>query len=186
MKTSDRWVPLDPNADTVALFAAGVIPAGARVVEIGCLRGDDALWLATGGCDVVGVDLSATAIAYASRMAKELRVRARFVAGDAIAALRAMRAASADVVLDRLLLSNLPRRAQAACAREVARVLAPGGVFVLRYGVHANVPPDARRETLPDAVRREFRPRRGTRAVRASMNRSGMAQEAVLAILEKR
>jgi SAM-dependent methyltransferase len=66
----DEELPLEPSAEVVALFAAGVIRPTDRVLDLGCFQGDDVVYLRTGGCDAIGIDASKTAISYADALAK--------------------------------------------------------------------------------------------------------------------
>lgn len=70
------WDSDEPDPALVATVKAGTIPAG-RALEIGCGTGTNALWLATQGFDVLGVDVSSLAID-----------RARATMGDSVSACR--------------------------------------------------------------------------------------------------
>jgi SAM-dependent methyltransferase len=54
----------------------GDLPAG-RALELGCAKGDDAVWLARKGWSVVAVDISATALSYAAANAERAGVKSR-------------------------------------------------------------------------------------------------------------
>ncbi len=55
-----------------------------RVLDIGCGTGDNALFLAAGGLDVTGIDVSRRAIATARAKADEQDLDVRFEVGDAL------------------------------------------------------------------------------------------------------
>jgi len=56
---------------------------GQRVLEIGCNRGQTALWLASRGAEIVGIDINSEAISYAREEAEKLsNVQAHFIEGD--------------------------------------------------------------------------------------------------------
>jgi tellurite methyltransferase len=59
-ETFDRNAPegLGPQAAGIAKLIAAQVPRGARVRDIGCGQGRDALPLARDGCDVLGVDIT--------------------------------------------------------------------------------------------------------------------------------
>lgn len=63
-------------------YAAALKPG--RSLDLGCSRGDDAIWLAHQGWDALGVDVSATAVEIAARRAAsaDLRERAHFEQHD--------------------------------------------------------------------------------------------------------
>lgn len=58
---------------------------GARVLEIGCGAGPISCFLAARGYDVLGLDVSATAIAMATQHAVDLGLSARFAVADVLA-----------------------------------------------------------------------------------------------------
>lgn len=106
-----------------------VVPE-ARVLDIACGAGGPALRLARGaGCELVGIDLNAQAIATASALAEEqgLGDRVRFACHDAAQSLPFPdQAFDAVVCVDAL--GGLPNRPRIVA--EWARVLKPGGRLV--------------------------------------------------------
>ena len=140
MPTADEYLLVEPSAEVVILSAAGLIPAGCRVLDLGCGLGDDSVFLALTGCSCVGLDLSATKVAYAKRVAKEHRVaeRALFLRADIRALPRGLsreHRGPFDFVLDRLACSNLASRtATKALFRAVAHLLVPRGIYCLVVG----------------------------------------------------
>jgi SAM-dependent methyltransferase len=104
---------------------------GLRVVHLLCNSGQDSLSIAAlGAADVIGVDISDEAIAFASRLSAESGIAARFDRADVYDWLAAAPAGSADVVYASYgalcWLSDLP-----TWAAGVARLLAPGGRLVV-------------------------------------------------------
>jgi SAM-dependent methyltransferase len=74
-----------PRAELVDLVESGrITPAapGARVLDLGCGSGASAMYLASRGFDVVGIDLSPVAIDKARKAASEAGVSAELVVGD--------------------------------------------------------------------------------------------------------
>lgn len=59
------------------------IPARGLALDVGCGEGADAVWLASRGWDVVGVDWAGIALERARQRAASRALRARFVEGDA-------------------------------------------------------------------------------------------------------
>lgn len=107
----------------------GVGP-GSRVVDVASGPGASALQLAREtGCEVIGVDLSAESVAAARQAAAAagLDGRVSFVEGDAEAL--PLPDASADGALCECALCTFPDKR--AAARELARVLRPGGRLAL-------------------------------------------------------
>jgi len=133
----DRWLSGDETAAACLEFYRGVLPAEDRdVLELGCGTGRIAAALAEDGRRrVVGLDGSMAMLELArSRLAAaDLAGEARLVAGQLD--LLPFEAETFDAVL-------LPMRTighvlevdeRLACFREVARVLRPGGRFVLDH-----------------------------------------------------
>jgi ubiquinone/menaquinone biosynthesis C-methylase UbiE len=150
--TYDAMVALSPGYHdqlrTAAEALVARMPAGvgsARVLDLGCGSGASTqalldAWEAAGrsasGLSVTGVDASEGMVAQAR--AKAWRPGVELVVADAVAYLREQPDASVDGVLGAYLLRNVPDRA--ALVAEVARVLRPGGAFVIHdYSVAGSV-----------------------------------------------
>lgn len=103
------------------------LPAGARILEIGCGKGLGARWIRRlfEAREVVGVDLDERMIGLARRMVREPGIR--FEVGDA-ANLR-FPDASFDAVFDFGVLHHIPRWRNALV--EIRRVLKPEGRLVI-------------------------------------------------------
>lgn len=103
--------------------------AGKRLVHLLCNAGQDTLSLAALGADVLGVDISDEAIAFARRLSADSGIDGSFVRSDVYDWLATAPAASADLVFSSYgwqgWLSDLP-----TWAAGVARLLKPGGRFV--------------------------------------------------------
>ena len=102
---------------------------GGRLLEIGCGRGVFALWLArkTTKFTITGLDFSQSAIEIAQGNARAENTGVEFVQGDAEAL--AFPDGSFDVVISCECMEHVPR--PPVMAREIARVLRPGGSFAL-------------------------------------------------------
>ena len=102
---------------------------GQRVLEIGCGRGDFSIWLAARyrEAEVWGVDFSEAAIATAGARARESLSRARFKVEDAEEL--SFADSSFDYVVSCECLEHVPRPER--MAREIHRILKPGGQFIL-------------------------------------------------------
>jgi ubiquinone/menaquinone biosynthesis C-methylase UbiE len=143
--TYDAMVALSPGYHAQLRTAAEALldrlPAAAagtplRVLDLGCGSGastralDDA-WTARAGVSeglsVTGVDASDGMVEQAR--AKQWPRNVSFVVSDAVAYLGSLPTGSVDGVLAAYLLRNVPDRAR--LVTEVARVLRPGGAFVV-------------------------------------------------------
>lgn len=106
--------------------------AGRRIVHLQCNAGQDTLSLARLGAEVVGVDISDEAIAFARRLAAESGIAARFERADVYDWLAEAGRGTVryDVVFSSY--GALPWLSDLRTwARGIAAVLAPGGCFVL-------------------------------------------------------
>jgi SAM-dependent methyltransferase len=106
----------------------GVGP-GQSFADLGCGRGGPGLWVArTTGADLVGIDVATAALSHAAERAARwgLDKQARFQEGEFAAT--GLPAGSMDAVMSIDALFFAPDKA--AAAREIARVLRPGGGFI--------------------------------------------------------
>jgi SAM-dependent methyltransferase len=138
LRGRDYWTPLKPlalfyqhqleAAAARAFRRARLEPAGKRILEDGCGRGDFLLTLARFGAEparCVGVDVNAADLA----RARERFAAAAFARADAAAL--PFKDGSFDLATAATLFSSLPpgeKRARAAA--ELMRALKPGGVLV--------------------------------------------------------
>ena len=142
-----RWLlddQLHPGGERLTLrlaALAGVTP-GQRVIDIACGSGATALLLARElGCEAVGIDLGARAIAQA-RHAAGAGERASFLVGDAETL--PLPDAGFDVALSECSLCTFPDKPRAIA--EMARVVRTGGTIAI-----ADVTADL--DALPAALR---------------------------------
>jgi SAM-dependent methyltransferase len=153
--TDDFLDPPDPSLDIVVARLFGAVWRGARVLEFGCGKGDDALFLAQAGCVVTAYDSSQVLISYAKARCEAIgaspkEMKCRFVRGDHRAVMRlAEKGRVFDLVSDRLGSSNMKRKDHLAeYFGAVARLLRKGGLFFLRAGLEEG--PDALWERVDD------------------------------------
>jgi cyclopropane fatty-acyl-phospholipid synthase-like methyltransferase len=78
------WETGQPCSELERRLSAGDLPRSGTALDVGCGSGVQTLLLAAHGLEVVGVDLSATAIEEARRRASghPAEARVRFIAGD--------------------------------------------------------------------------------------------------------
>lgn len=102
------------------------LPPG-RALDVACGEGQNAIWLATLGWDVTGVDYSDVAIAKAKARAEREGVRAEFIRADLVE--YEPEQSAYDLVA--ILYLHIPSSQRAAVHAKAARALAPGGTLVL-------------------------------------------------------
>jgi SAM-dependent methyltransferase len=116
------WNIGDPQPEIVALIENGDLTG--PVLDVGCGVGDASLDLAARGYEVVGIDLSQTAIAAATKAAEERRLNlATFIQGDVT---KLDYDATFNSVLDCTLFHSLPLEARDDYLSAVHRAAAPG------------------------------------------------------------
>jgi SAM-dependent methyltransferase len=152
------WDIDGPQPCMVRLFERGAI-AG-RVLDVGCGTGEIALFLAGKGLEVVGVDVSATAIAGARAKAEQRGIRARFAVADALELARL--GERFDTVVDSGLLHVFSDADRVRLVAGLGAVLVPGGRYhLLCFSELATIPGPRRltvgeiAATFPDGWRLE-------------------------------
>lgn len=128
-----RRAPWDmdaPRPELVDLIECRGLAPG-RTIDMGCGTGDNAIYLAGNGFDVVGIDISGRAIAKARRKAATAGAAPRFLEGD-VTRLGDF-GEPFDLVVDNGCLHSLiDERARAAYVRGVARLTRAGSHVFLR------------------------------------------------------
>jgi SAM-dependent methyltransferase len=133
------WVIGEPQPAVVALVSAGEISGS--VLDVGCGTGDNALYLASQGYDVTGIDCSASAVS----IARERAPSVTFAVGDAT---RLDGYAGAfDTVVDSALYHHLTPGQRESYVAAVHRASRPGArLHLLCFA-----------DDLPAAFPRDFR-----------------------------
>jgi SAM-dependent methyltransferase len=133
-------VPWDtgvPDNHLVEFVDAKVLASG-RVLEIGCGTGTNAIWLASRGFEVLGIDISERAIA-----AAEAKLSGESVRFRVLDFFDAALAGPFEFVFDRGVLhqyDDVPARAKFAV--RVAGLLAPSGIWLSLVGCTEGPPRD--------------------------------------------
>ena len=122
------WDIERPQPEIVALEDAGVF--GPRVLDVGCGTGQTALFLASRGHDVVGVDAAAAAIEEAKQRASERHLDICFRVADVIEVLPEL-IGRFHSVIDVGFFHALSDEQRADFAAKLADKLAPGGVYAM-------------------------------------------------------
>ncbi len=147
------WFSADPAEWVVEGREGRWWPQGARLLDIGCGAGTNALYLARAGYRVSGIDLAAPAIEAARRRAQQEGLSVDFRAADVL------RLPFGDATfagaLDIGCFHTIPPRLRPAYRRELARVLRPGATFALSWIGRENegVPGPPHRPSLEEVTR---------------------------------
>ncbi|MCE6994698.1 alpha/beta fold hydrolase [Saccharothrix sp. S26] len=129
------WHREQPHRLIVARFD-GVDGTGKRALVVGAGYGQDAGYLAGLGFDVVGFDISPTAVA----AARERFPAARFEVADLLDPPAAW-AGAFDVVLDVLIAQSLPADVRPTAIANTGRFVAPGGTLLVLAHARADDEP---------------------------------------------
>ncbi|NOZ29532.1 MAG: class I SAM-dependent methyltransferase [Chloroflexi bacterium] len=122
-----HYGPMIPGERELNLLGGPERVRGRRCLDVGCGGGQNSIVLARWGGQVVGLDISGAQLAHARRLARQAGVRVRFIQGDA-GRMDGLADRSFDIVISvgaLMFVADLD-----AAIAEVARVLAPHGVFV--------------------------------------------------------
>ncbi len=138
--------PVHGGPDLARMLDAARLDGGERVLDLGCGPGHSSLAFAERAGEVVGLDLSASMLELAREEAQRRGLaNARFERGDAERL--PFGDAEFDVVASRYSAHHYPQPRRAL--GEAARVLRPGGVFVLLDSIS---PEDPAQDTFLNAI----------------------------------
>jgi ubiquinone/menaquinone biosynthesis C-methylase UbiE len=132
----DEWEYNHPSQEIVVVAALELLAPGSAVLDVGCGTGVDAVFLATLGYRVIGVDISEKAIKLAVRRAQASRVAVDFRLGSALKL--PVEDKAVDFVSDRGLFHHLDEEERSRYGHEIGRVLRPGGRALIRGAQHAH------------------------------------------------
>jgi cyclopropane fatty-acyl-phospholipid synthase-like methyltransferase len=123
------------------------------VLDLGCGTGTNCIYLARHGWEVAGVDFSILAIRRARRKARRAGVDCRFYRGDVTDLV--FLTDSFDLALDIGCLHSLPSEGWERYAAGVARLVLPGGLYLL-YAFTPRLDRPTPRGVAPEEVRSLF------------------------------
>lgn len=118
-----------------ATFVAGELGRPHRIIELGCGDGRDAMFFATYGHDVVGVDGSKTAIAACRTLAEKLGLTATFVHAriDAPGLAERVRGEGPRLVYARFFLHAITEAEEEALLDLASELTGPGDLLAVEY-----------------------------------------------------
>lgn len=125
------WFDPDPSPQIVLAVAEKFLPPRSAVLDVGCGAGSNVLFLAREGFESHGVDISPGAIRAANERARADGLAIDVRVGDALHL--GFPTAKFGGVTDNGCFHTLPIRRRPDYATEVARVLRPGGAFVISW-----------------------------------------------------
>ena len=145
--SADRFVWSDePNR--LLIHALDGLEAGARVLDLACGQGQNAVWLAERGFQVTAIDFSGRAIRRALELATERNVGVEWICGDVTRFVPPREAFRLALILY-LHVSSRKRRTVLDCA---AQALAPGGELLMIGHAGRNLAEGAREPCDPDVL----------------------------------
>lgn len=147
------WELSHPSPELAAYLAARAPGDGRTALDLGCGSGRDGVLLAQAGYRAHGVDISHEALEIACRHASEEGVEVVWRQASALDL--PFPDACFDLVTDRGCLHHLPEEERSSYAREVGRILRPGGELFVR-GCRLNRFPFV--PVTEEALRRHFPP----------------------------
>jgi ubiquinone/menaquinone biosynthesis C-methylase UbiE len=124
------WDTGRPQPAFVALADNGEIRPG-RMLDVGCGTGENALLLARNGGRVTGIDLVPKAVELARSKAADRRLDADFIVGNVLELDRYFDAGTFDTAIDSGLFHVMSDEERPAYARQIHRVLGPGGQYFM-------------------------------------------------------
>ena len=125
------WFDPGPSPPVVHAVEEGFLSPRWPVLDIGCGAGSNVLYLRQAGFESHGVDISPGAVRAANHRLKEAGFPPTVREGDALAL--GGRAGRFGAAIDHGCFHVLPVDHREAYAREIARILRPGGGFVLTW-----------------------------------------------------
>jgi SAM-dependent methyltransferase len=143
--TADRGEDLNPDGWWAPAFRPYLAYYRvARLLDLGCGTGGDALFLTRHGLQVVGMDHSAVALERARAKARAAGLAVEFRLGDMAQPLP-FTDASFHAVMSNVALHSFSDQLTRQVLREVYRVVQPGGLLLLHLNSEADMPYRAQR-----------------------------------------
>ncbi len=130
-----HWEFNNPSPELTTLVATGLLKAHAKVLDIGCGGGLDAIFLARCGLQVIGLDFSDTALRIARKRAHQAHVAVTWTLADAFELPLADE--SIDFINDRGVFHVIGNRDRPRYASELSRVLKGDGLLFIRGSADA-------------------------------------------------
>jgi SAM-dependent methyltransferase len=158
------WDIPGPQPALVGLEEAGAIRGS--VLDAGCGTGENALYLASRGHEVCGIDFVAVAIERARQKAQQRGLNVHFQVRDALTLDGLGR--TFDTVIDCGLFHTFSDEERTIFGAGLARVLRPGGLYHVLCFSDREPPGEGPRRVTQSEIRSAFRDRWTVQEIRAS------------------
>ena len=123
------WETLDPDEEIVRIVKENKMRKG-TVLDVGCGAGTNSIFLAERGLQVVGVDISPSAIAIAEKRAREAGVMIKFIVANAYEL--DLRKESFNLILDRGCFHHIPKEHRKKYIKQNHNLLKKNGMYYLQ------------------------------------------------------
>jgi cyclopropane fatty-acyl-phospholipid synthase-like methyltransferase len=158
------WDIPGPQPPFVQLEEAGAIVGS--VLDIGCGTGENALYLASRGHEVWGIDFVPVAIERATEKARQRGLNAHFVEGSALELNKLGR--TFDTVVDSGLFHTFSDEDRAVFVQQLAQVIRPGGQYHVLCFSEKEPGEEGPRRVTQQEIRNAFRDGWEVRAIQES------------------
>ena len=125
-----HWEPNAPSPELAGLIAAGFIGENAKILDIGCGGGLDAIFMAQCGLSVTGIDLSKVALEIARERADKAKVKVDWLIGSVFDL--PVKSGIFNFATDRGSFHLIEDALRLRYSSEIFRVLRPHGCLVIR------------------------------------------------------
>ena len=127
---NQEWTAGTAMPELVDMVIQGRFTQGARILEVGCGTGAEAVFLAVQGFNVSAIDISPDAIEQAKLLANFYGVNVDWRVGDVLS--MPLESEQFDIVTDRGCFHCLRPDERPTFAQEISRLLKPKGLYILR------------------------------------------------------
>ncbi|MCL5782448.1 MAG: class I SAM-dependent methyltransferase [Candidatus Thermoplasmatota archaeon] len=125
-----QWESSYPSQELCAALSILNMSRASRILDLGCGTGTEAIFMASLGYEVTGVDISQEALKIATAKSSKQGAAVNWIQADA--ANLPIPDDSVDFISDRGCLHIIPEADQQKYARETTRILKQGGYFLIR------------------------------------------------------